>query len=306
MRSFFLKISNFSFLCLLTFICVFLLEDGRADAYYRKFTTSKKHSLILGNSKGGQGLIPSEIDKILDGKYQGELYNFCFTLYSSPYGPDYLDVVKKKLDENTNHGLFILTVDPWSISALERDPENPILFDEKKLFMPDMKFADLNPNFFYLYKHYQKSFYEILIQRFRPGTIKLHEDGWLESEDISNPVVVKKWTESKIEFYSDYGSERTKSSIRMEYLSKTIDFLKQKGDVFLIRLPVDEEMEKLENSYLEEFNEIMLELANEKDVYFKDFNFERDELFFEDGLHLDTKSSKKLSENLGEWISRIN
>ncbi|NVK53912.1 MAG: hypothetical protein HWD85_13335 [Flavobacteriaceae bacterium] len=96
MKRFLAMVISFSIFSLISFFAIFLMENGRADPYYRKFTTSTKHSLILGNSKGGQGLIPTEIDRILANQFQGELYNFCFTLYASPYGPSYLDAIKKK------------------------------------------------------------------------------------------------------------------------------------------------------------------------------------------------------------------
>lgn len=302
MNRFIFKILIFSFFPLVTLFGVFLAENGRADGYYKKFTTPKQTSLILGNSKGGQGIVPKEMEKHFGDSFQGGLYNFCFTLYSSPYGQLYLEAIKKKIKDNTTDGIFILTVDPWSISGLKEDPENTNLFDEEKLFLKDMKRVDTNPNIFYLYKHYQKSFYEILLQRLKPGTIKLHEDGWLESEDISDKDEVQKLTDSKIEFYKNYASERTISNKRIKYLKETIEYLKSKGEIYLVRLPVTSDMQEVEDSYCPEFNTIFNSLAEDQQVNFKDFNIDREGLFFEDGLHLDTKSSYLLSKKMGQWI----
>ncbi|NVK53913.1 MAG: hypothetical protein HWD85_13340 [Flavobacteriaceae bacterium] len=225
------------------------------------------------------------------------LYLICLSVWSVLFG-----CYQKKVDENTYNGLFILTVDPWSISASKSDPENPSLFDEERLFLPDMKRVDVNPNIFYLYKHYQKSFYEIIIQRLKPGTIKLHKDGWLESEDISDSKLVKKLTNSKIQFYTNYASERVLSKIRVNYLEKIVEFLKTKGKVFLVRLPVNEDLYNVEETFSNQFNEIMTELAFKNKIKYKDYNLDRDGLFFEDGLHLDSNSSLLLSSNIGVWV----
>ena len=107
------------FLFLITFflfIYIFFskLEDQLAqDNFYFKFTTPKQSSMILGTSRALQGLIPEIINKELN----IDIYNYAFTVMNSSYGPSYLNSIKKKLNKNSKDGVFILAVDPWSIST---------------------------------------------------------------------------------------------------------------------------------------------------------------------------------------------
>jgi hypothetical protein len=67
------------------FLCHFLSADGYSDSFYPKFTTPKQNNLILDTSKVAQGLNPYVINKILD----IEMYNYSFSISSSPYGIKY-------------------------------------------------------------------------------------------------------------------------------------------------------------------------------------------------------------------------
>jgi len=50
--------------------------DGNADAFYSKFTSTKKTNLILGTSKAAQGLQP----QILTKTAKKEFYNYAFAM----------------------------------------------------------------------------------------------------------------------------------------------------------------------------------------------------------------------------------
>jgi len=163
MQRFIGKILIFSIFPLITLYGVFLLENGTADPFYQRFTTPKQEALILGNSKAAQGIIPSILNDELQDLYESKIYNYSFTVYNSPYGPAYLESVKKKLAETDKKRYFILTVDPWSISSDIHDPNNPDKFEEKNRFISDIKDVDTNPNLKYLSKWFAKSYYEIIL-----------------------------------------------------------------------------------------------------------------------------------------------
>lgn len=282
---------------------IFLVEDGRADPYYRKFTTPKQKALILGNSKAGQGIIPSVLNNNLKEIYKSKIYNYSFTLFGSPYGPLYLESVKNKLEVGVQDSYFIITVDSWSISGPKEDPDNVSIFEENKLFLGDVKIVDIDPNPLYFANHYNKSFYEILIQKIKPGTTKLHDDGWWETEDYLDSAAVLSRTNSMIKFYSDFSEQHSFSEVRFNYLKEVIIFLKERGDVFLIRMPLSDEILEIENKAILEFNALLEGLAVETGVLYKDFNENKECYFFEDGLHLNTKSALSLSERIAKWIA---
>lgn len=281
---------------------IFLVEDGRADPYYRKFTTPKQKAMILGNSKAGQGIMPNILNKTLKEIYNLEIYNYSFTLYGSPYGPLYLESVKNKLDAGVQDSYFIVTVDSWSISGPLEGPNDISIFEENELLLADVKLVDIDPNPFYFASHYNKSFYEILIQKVKPGTTKLHDDGWWETEDYLDSAALISRTNNMIEFYKDYSKQHAFSELRLDYLKELILFLKERGDVYLIRMPLSDEILEIEDKAIQEFNKLLEGLSLETGVPYKDFNENRNGYFFEDGLHFDTESSKIFSNDLAKWI----
>ena len=59
MSRFLIKLIVFSIFPTLTLYYLLLMENGTADPFYQRFTTSKQEALILGNSKAAQGIIPT-------------------------------------------------------------------------------------------------------------------------------------------------------------------------------------------------------------------------------------------------------
>jgi hypothetical protein len=53
-----------------------------------------------------------------------EFFNFSFTIVDSPYGPIYHYAIKRKINENSKSSIFILSVDPWSISSTTKNPND--------------------------------------------------------------------------------------------------------------------------------------------------------------------------------------
>ena len=90
MKKLFLKILFFHYASVL-FYSIFIQVDGNTDPYYKRFTTPTNNSLILGVSKAAQGLQPQVFNNILNRK---DLFNYSFTISSSPYGKLYLKYKK--------------------------------------------------------------------------------------------------------------------------------------------------------------------------------------------------------------------
>ena len=280
-----------------------MLENGRADVAYQKFTPPKVRSMILRISKAGQTIIPSVLNEILKGLYDEPTYNFSFSLYASPYGDLYNKAIKRKLKSNAGSSLFIVTVDPWSISGPLGTPNDPSTFEENSLYLRDAWLVDVNPNLFYLYKHYVKSFYEILIQRLKPGKTKIHLDGWWETEDFVDKNIVSARTNHLVRSYTEYSEMHQFSSLRLKSLQDLLAYLKERGDVLVVRLPLHPVIFKIENDAIPDFNKIVSQLCDKTGVIYQDLNFLASELFFEDGLHLDKESSRKLSVYIAELVN---
>lgn len=302
MKRFIIKLLIFSLFPIGSLLAVFLLEDGTADPFYQRFTTPKQQALVLGNSKAAQGIIPSILNSRLGEIYPAKLYNYSFTVYNSPYGPAYLESIKKKLADFDGDRCFIITVDPWSISSDIRDPNNPEKFAENDRFISDIKNVTVSPNFHYLKEWFFKSYYEIVLMRLKDNLSKLHNDGWFETTgDMSESTLISN-RELMVAFYQDYLTKYSYSSKRYEYLQKTIAYLKSKGKVFLVRMPLHQDIYTIEKKLDPEFNLKMENLVKKYDVPYFDYNDKSKKWGFKDGLHLTVESAKDFSNLLCDTI----
>lgn len=315
MRKFISNIALFTSLILLVHVILAFLANGSTDSYYSKFTSPKQNSLILGTSRASQGVMPSVLDSIITNQ---EIYNYAFTIGSSPYGKSYYEAIKKKLVDNQKKGYFILTVDPWSLSAKEGLSKDNM---EKNSVLYGMHFLSSNPNFEYLLKKYQNGWGTILIKNTENYLLRkfqkklgnsvtgsfshLHNNGWLEVYPSGDSTFIKQKTHAKISDYKKTTQTNRFSEYRYRYLIKTIEMLKEHGDVYLVRLPVHPQMLKVENSYTPHFTSRIESAINLSEGYL-DMNTSNSVYQYTDGNHLHKKSSKLVSKQIGEWIKTLN
>jgi hypothetical protein len=290
-----------------------LLADGYTDGYYIRFATPRQNSLIIGTSRAAQGLLPSVFDSILheNGNFQG-IFNFAFTAVHSPYGPVYYKAISKKLLPETKNGLFILAVDPWSVSSDRSDPENPELFDETKLALASTKSFSVSPNYGYLIKNYNRNWGSIILNHFKAYVFNkfpshftwafLHDDGWLEVFVPMDSSSVSGRIKGKVREYEKNYASQIISSLRLDYLEKTVKMLTPHGDVFMVRLPVYKEIRQIENRYPYDFDQIMQDMAQRNNVPFLNLIDESDQYTYTDGNHLHKSSGKEVSAKLANMI----
>ncbi|WP_412986635.1 hypothetical protein [Pontimicrobium sp. IMCC45349] len=315
MKKFLIKSSLFLFLSLGTILLVFFQADGFTDPMYVRFTTPKQNSLILGTSKAAQGLRPSILNKALG---RNDIYNYAFTLRLSPYGPTYLESIKRKLQENSKDGVFILTVGPWSIFSDAKQPNNPEYFDEANRYLGLIKSVDAKPNVSYLVHAFEDLNIKMI---YNNSPLYLHENGWLEVLiNVGNQKFEEEFPERVIHFDSIKHKRNIKASLkrynkkmetfkysetRLEYLVKTIDYLKTKGEVYLVRLPVSKEMQKLDSVLMPNFNAKISRIATNENVPYIDLMNLSDKCLFNDATHLNRESSNFVSFELAKKIKDL-
>ncbi|HEX8278894.1 MAG TPA: hypothetical protein VF540_09375, partial [Segetibacter sp.] len=186
MKRFIKGLMLFSILPVSLIVLCFFLADGTIDTFYLRFTTPSQNSFILGTSRAAQGLQPDIIDSFLNQNgFASKLFNYSFTVAHSPYGPVYYEAIRKKLDKNTQNGIFIIAVDPWSISSGTKDPNDSTAFEENKLCLATTKAINsVRPNIDYLINSYAEPIFSIYIKRIknllREPPLVLHKNGWLE------------------------------------------------------------------------------------------------------------------------------
>lgn len=301
MKKFLIKSILFLLIFLIISIWIIGYIFNNGDAFYKRFTTPRQTSLILGTSRAAQGLRPSLLNKFLG---RNDIFNFSFTIEDSPFGPTYLESIKQKLNPNTKNGIFIIAVDPWSLSSPGRNPNDTNAFPEKNKVLTTVSNVNLNPNLEYIYRNFSE-----LIFKFRQSfSVHLHEDGWLEVTVPMDSATVLERISKKIEEYkTQYLPFYHFSEKRMEYLRKTIRFLKKHGDVFLVRLPVHPEMYELDSILVPDFDGKMENLAYSEEVDFFSWMCYNRIYEYTDGNHIYKNSRQNtfgFSGDVALWIQQ--
>jgi len=282
---------------------VFSMADGTTDAFYLKFTTSRQTSLIVGSSRAAQGVIPSILEA--EGLDYG-LYNYGFTIAHTAYGKAYYESIEKKLKKKENHAMFLVCVNPWTISSMTENPEDSLNFREHGSFIKNTHFVNMKPNIEYLIESYDRLNIDIITNKSRKGdyqTFFTHDNGWLEVTIESDMISTKERTLNKIKSYKEKLKKYSGiSQNRLRYLKKTIELLKNHGQVFLVRLPVNDDMLYLEDKLMPDFNMKMDTLSQYYQIqYFNAMPF-RKQYNYTDGHHLDIASGKAFSKYLAKQL----
>ncbi|WP_034670352.1 hypothetical protein [Chryseobacterium populi] len=302
MKKFLFKISFYMLGILLLFGILGFYADGNTDNNYMHFAVEKPQNIILGDSRGAQGIVPAELEKKLAKKFD----NFSLNIVQSPYGQIYLDALKRKIDPDTKNGIFILTVNPWNLS-LDVNVKRLKDYPEEQSHSPftDMHFYDCSPNYEYLLKHYGRSWFKLYTEREEAGKSNtyLHKDGWMEvTVDMQKDSVSKRVSE-KINFYKDMSVKQKLSDVRLSALSKIIEYLKDKGTVYLVRIPATEKILEIENKKFPEFNKLIQNMAAKHHVAYYDLTTQYADYLYSDGTHMYKESGKVLSGRLADSIA---
>jgi hypothetical protein len=292
------------------------LRRGYVDAFYARFTSPPAGSLVLGTSRAAQAIKPGVLAAQLGKRYEGPWLNYAFTLYESPYGPGYLSSIKRKLAPGTRHGLFVLAVDPWSLSLplattqrnlrlLVNSPdwEQGVGFPEEKSMVSQLASVSQNPNLDYLAHYLHKPFYQLLLNTDTARVVeRLHPDGWLEIA-APPPTSLQRRTNEKMAVYRQLAAKSRLAPERQYSLRETILFLQAHGQVVLVRLPTGPAMTALERQYAPGFDNTMSTLAKSLGVPY--LNYLDQPYPTNDGNHLTRAAAAQLSQRLAGDLARL-
>jgi hypothetical protein len=296
MRRFLIKIVLFSLPVCTLLVGVCFMADGYTDQFYLRFTTPTQKNLIVGTSRAAQALQPDVFEDVLG----VETFNYSFTVAHSPYGKVYLESIKKKHNKKED-GIFIVAVDPWSISSWCDDPNDISQFRENELLVANTSNVSQYPNFEYLYEQLKGHYKDIVVAPSKK--LLLHKNGWLEVKEIAmDSVSVRDRISRKVKMYTEVYVPRTNfSQVRLHYLLKTIEYFKKYGKVYLVRLPVHSSMMEIENDIMPNFSDLIGEAIIASDDYL-DLTPHNDEFQYTDGNHLYKASGEIVSEKIAKWI----
>ncbi|MFC1586121.1 hypothetical protein ACFL5V_11275 [Fibrobacterota bacterium] len=303
---FIIKIALFLTIGVLPSVAFFMLTlNGYADYYYLKFTTSNQKSLILGTSRALQGILPSVLNELSEKKFEGPVYNYAFTLGTGSMGPSYYYSIMKKLDKSVKNGLFIIEINPMSIStSLQNTGDHDSLFRERMAFVAKMERVNQNPNIEYLWNYFNYPLFNMLLKNIKKKA-RLCDDGWLEinTNITKNKKRLSLVSQQTIKEYEKKFKSNKLSQTRISWLGKLMRDLSQYGRVVLIRLPVDREMADKEDQYFPDFDKQIQKVAVKNNVIY--FKIETGPEFQTiDGNHLSQESAKKVTIIIRNIIKR--
>jgi hypothetical protein len=291
------------------FVIVFFVTpyfaDGTTDDFYLKFTTPVQKSMIIGVSKAEQGLIPSVFNSELKNTYPNlSMYNFAFTGIVSPYGKIYYEAIKNRVDKNSKNGLFIVTIDRWSISSTDTLGFHDDLYIEEKGCLNTTKTFGMNPNYFYLLNSYQAPYLSIILkkayQTIYPHSIRrvLHSDGWLEIiYSLDNGIRQKRLNQNLV-IYNKMVPHYKISPQRLNYFIQTLRYLKQYGVVFIVQMPINEKLADCENKAYPLFESLINSISIQEKTPYLNYQNQNEFYNFTDGVHLWKTSGYEFTKTL--------
>jgi hypothetical protein len=163
-----------------------------------------------------------------------------------------------------------------------------------------------DPNYEYLVREYSKGWgYNILESYgYHPTEVTLHEDGWLEIDKPLDSASIASRTKSKLKHYRENAMPGRKiSEYRFRSLEQLIQKLhKYRSQVYLVRLPVCEEMFALENEFCPDFDARILKISEQYRVPYYTMQSEAKDIIFSDGNHISRNSTQYCSQLVAQWI----
>jgi len=268
------------------------------DLFYGKFLRPAP-SLILGSSRAAQGIDPSSM---MEAGENNSTLNFAFTNANSPYGPVYLEAIRHKLSAANKDAVFILEVNPLLLSLNEKEKNDTDTWRENDLTLDRQITFNEEPNYEYLLRNYRQPLYKLALGYASSDFQTLHSNGWLEQRVSMESKEVAKRKERMLASYRDVFKKHRPSPQRMEWLAKTVGFLKQHGRVVLVRIPTSGEMADLEYAYWEDFSQDLQALSQKHDAEYFDLISQSDTAETIDGHHLSISAAKALSKRLGALL----
>jgi len=304
MRTFIYKSIAYSSIVLVLHLLAANFADGTTDSYYLRFTSPPKSHLIIGTSKAAQGLRPQFLNEALGIGAEDGFLNYAFTLAHSPYGKTYRESVMRKITPECNDGIFIVCVDPWSISGPADSPDEPSTFTEGKRAVGTTRFVNMNPNYEYLLENYPTGWYKLVWHYLSPSPSneQLHSDGWLSVNVSMDSTLIAKRTKRKVKAYEENLRTFAPSSARRLELEKTLEVLHEKGQVFMVRLPIGKEIAQVQEGYMPDFDYYIEQLTEESNIPYLDMRALPDTFRYTDGNHLHCQSAISVSKIVGEFI----
>jgi hypothetical protein len=282
-----------SFLLLISSIVYYY--KFKLDPFYARLISSHKDGLVIGTSRAAQSI---------DSRYfHWKAYNFAFTIKHSPFDYDYYRLIKKYHPKKSKRNLIhIIAVDPWSLMSFQGDKYE----NRNGSFSSVVSNNFLSPIIVYPGEFVNLK-NEILFGELFSRKEFVNRNGRYVIP-ISKQQIKINYQQNLNSKLSDYRSSEVYkrgriSILRLKNLKRIINYLKRDGKVFLIRLPIDEKMLRLENKIYISFDNEMKQIANLYGLNYINLMSLNNKVHFTDGNHIWNGSSKYISKCINDSIS---
>lgn len=265
------------------------------DAFYWKSTYSSS-TLIIGASRATQGISPNILEEELGLEHKA--LNMAFTGIHSPYGKEYLNLIKRKINYDHTPGLFILSVHPGNLADYKGGGGRR----EEAFRFYDMWMVNSNPNPEYIIRNIsgRQSLLPVIITKIKPRRDFdiLHRNGWIERTTPQEKRL------RDIEDLKAMQYEPIRSPNREQYLDRTVEYLSQYGKVVIVRMPISFKAKWREDVFFKNgFDELMQEIADRHGVQYIDYSTDGTSYEYNDGIHhLDGPSAERFTRQLAKDI----
>lgn len=263
------------------------IPAGRIGDVYRRVSSPRQSSLVIGTSRAAQAVNPEIINGRLKGCGRAPLYNFAFHLDASSYNAVYEKAIYSKLDSRpAKRGIFILAVDPWALRTLRETPQEL-----------NLKSYSRRPNVEYLIRNFSRSW-------FSPFPTHSFVNSHGRTEVDYAPRTKKEWEKRvrmRLEAYRDMAASYHYSPGSQAVLERIIETLKRRGDVFMVRIPTSVPMLRLEDKVCPDFSLRMKSIASGHGIGY--FDFSRHGYLTTDGNHLTKQEGDRFSAALSDSMS---
>ncbi|MFZ9846740.1 MAG: hypothetical protein ACO3EE_01160 [Flavobacteriales bacterium] len=290
----------FALIGLFVFTALPMFLKGWVDEYYIHFLRSGK-SLVIGSSRAAQGLSSEEISKGYGKNFDME--NFGFGAAVSSYGPVYFDAIKEKVAASNEQELFILEVNPWTITCEKNNVnDDEAMFPEASGFIAKQWLYNSNPNLEFILRN-KTPLYPFFINRNKGNEVfSSDEHSRLVGNVPMDSISVKNRLLASNDRFEKQCNDSKFSAKRMKYLNETVKYLSSKGKVVLVRMPIDPSVLVIENKLLHNFNELMQSVAAANKALYLNYSDSTSMAITTDGTHLFNDAAKKFSLRLGADI----
>jgi hypothetical protein len=302
---------NRKFIFKLTLICAIViglhaamipLVDGTTMIYYYKCSSPQQNNLIIGTSRGSQGIMPS----VLKDSLGIDVLNFAFNGTTSPYGQVYTHAILEKLDPTTTNGRFILCVDPWAIRVMTDSITGEEEFPEEKNILNKIHSFNLYPNIEFIAQDYNQGWGNIAYTRWRKNSsLNGHRDGWVEVTREINPQEIAKREKGKADGFRKSLPESRIADYRLQELSDLIKTLEKHGNVYMVRLPIGETIYAIEHEFCPTFDSMMDSLANQHNSAYLSMQTNSSQMIFNDGHHINRAYAPVCTSIIANWIKNL-